>query len=187
LPVLNPPVSPLAELKRGLWVPAGTIDSSMGREAVSTTGIAVTSGTLRVTGNLVVPAGVPVTSISFYGIGAAVTPANWWFCLIRASDLAVLGKTADQTTAAWGASTEKTLPIAGGPVAFATDTAVYAGVLQVAATPATLGAASLPAAVNGIAPALSGNSTAGLTNPASLGANAAAITAAANMLWARLS
>lgn len=180
-------VSPLAERKRVLWMPTGSFDQSFDRELISTTGVTITSGTLRLTGKLAVPAGQPVTSISFYGVGAVVTPANWWFCLVRASDLSVLGKTADQTTTAWAASTEKTLAITGGPLTFSVETAVYAGILQVAATPSTMGASAAPSVMIGAAPSLGGNSTTGLTDPASLGATAGAITAAANMLWARLS
>ena len=132
-------------------------------------------------------AGVPVTNIVFVsGATAAGTPTNQFFTLYDASrnKLAV---TADDTTTAWAANTAKPLAIAGGPYTPATTADYYLGIMVKATTPPTLaGLSSFGAAVNGLAPIVSGydgtNTT--LTNPASAPATAAALTAAAVVPYA---
>src|SRR5512133_3204779 len=41
-----------------------------------------TSGTLRLTGGFVIPAGRAVTKVSFWAVGATVNPTHQWFCLV---------------------------------------------------------------------------------------------------------
>jgi hypothetical protein len=165
----------MAELTRDAQAPAGALGETGDRESASTT-TALVSGTLRVSGPIALRGGEPVTSISFVtGATGATTPTNQWFALIRASDRAVLAKTVDDTTAAWAGGTVKTLAIAGGPYTPSVDEEVYVCALVVAATPPQLLGANGNAVTNTIAPVRNGSSTTGLTDPASLGATAAAI------------
>jgi lysophospholipase L1-like esterase len=81
-------------------------------ETVSRSGLA----TQTATGTAVValyaiglPKNFLVTSISFFSASAsAVTPTHWWFSLCNSSYV-TLRSTADQTTTAWSANTEKNL------------------------------------------------------------------------------
>lgn len=187
-----------AERKRVLWSPNGLIDDTTiggGRAAGFSNITALTSGTLRLVGGAVIPAGVTVTTISFFsGNTAAGTPLNQWFCLVRQSDLAVLAKTQDATTAAWVAGTVKTLSLAtgsGGTGVYTApaETAVYVGILENATTvPSVTGYTLFTSDISLASPQFGGNSTTGLTNPASLGATAAALsgTAVIAMPYAQL-
>ena len=58
-------------------------------------------------------AGDLITNVTFLsGAVAAGTPTNWWFALYdNQTTPALVGQTADQLTAAWAASTVKTLPL----------------------------------------------------------------------------
>lgn len=164
-----------AEAKRSGWLGVATaIDETVPLWNL-TQSAAPTSGTLRLSGGIVIPNGKTVTSISVRSSSTAlVTGSNQWFCLVRRSDLAVLGKTTDDTTAAWGTNTVKTLNLST-PYTATADVAVYLGVLIVAVTMPTLNMGPNVIAAPPIVYA--GNSTAALTNPASLGATAAALTA----------
>ena len=133
------------------------------------------SGTLTVTGGFVIPKGVTVNGISFVSNSGATTPTNQWFCLIAQSDRSVLAKTVDATTAAWGANVVKNLALSA-PYTASADIAVYAGIVVVAATPVSLrGSVTSNNVFTALAPPLAATSTTGLTNPASLGATAAAL------------
>jgi hypothetical protein len=171
--VANPAMPDIGELKRRFWLPAGAIDESIdGR--LGATDATLTSGVLRLQGNLVVPAGVPVTSIGHRtGSTAAGAPTAQWFALIRQSDLAVLGKTNDDTTTPWAATTVKTLALTA-PWTPTVDTPVYSAVVVIASAMPSLRGITVDA--SSIGPTITGNSTSGLTNPASLGATAAAPT-----------
>lgn len=167
-----------AERKRVLWLPTGAIDDTGNHDNAGSTSN-TTSGTLKLTGGVVIPAGQTVTTITFAANTGPVTPTNQWFCLVRASDLAVLAKTQDDTTTAWTSGTPKTLSLAAGAGGSGVwtagaETAVYLGCVTVAGTSVVLTASALTAAAN-VAPLQTGNSTTGLTNPASLGATAAAL------------
>lgn len=172
------------DAKRRLWIPTGAIDESVAIRLASVTSTVV-SGTLFVTGGLVVPAGQTVSSVTFRISGAAVTPTDTWMCLVRLSDRAVLAKSASDGGAAVGTGF-KTMALTT-PWTAVDDTAVYAGIVSVAATPVTVNGVSISALMHAAAPVLSGNSTAGLTNPASLGATAAAVTATSQMAYAYIS
>lgn len=176
-----------AERKRVLWAPTGLIDDTTigGGRAAGFSNIAPlsTSGTLRLVGGAVIPAGVTVSNIRFYSATtAAVTPTNQWFCLVRQSDLSVLAKTQDDTTNAWTANTAKTLSLAtasGGTGVYTptVETAVYVGIMVAAGTrPSLVGYTLVTGDVSTATPQFGGDSTAALTNPASLGATAAALS-----------
>ncbi|MFD7413527.1 hypothetical protein [Kitasatospora purpeofusca] len=76
-----------------------------------------------------------VTNISVRsGATAAGTPTNYWFALYSsAATPALLGQTADQLTAAWGATTNKTLALAS-PVTIQADGTYWVGIMVKATT-----------------------------------------------------
>jgi hypothetical protein len=161
-------------------MPTGALaEAGVGRYNAMSSQAALTSGILRLGGMCVLPKDTAVASITIpSGSTAAITPTNQWFCLVRVSDLAVLRKTADDLTTAWGASVNKTLSLSSSYTPTA-DEFVYLGVMVAAGTVPTLLGWSINQSVTFIAPISCGNSTTGLTTPASLGATAAAIGAAA--------
>jgi hypothetical protein len=144
----------------------------------------LTSGQLRVTA-LWLPEGAVISNISAVASAAAATPTNQWAALLD-QGLRVLGKTVDRTTEAWNANTLKTFNFAT-PVRAAYSGIHYVGLVVVATTvPQLTGlAGSTPMAA--LPPILTGSSSTGLTNPASLGATAAAITAGLLPFWAAAS
>lgn len=87
-----------------------------------------------------------VTNISVRsGATAAGTPTNYWFALYSsAATPALLGQTADQLTAAWGATTNKTLPLAS-PVTITADGVYWVAIMVKATTVPTLVGASTTA------------------------------------------
>lgn len=76
-----------------------------------------------------------VTSLTFRsGATAAGTPTNWWFALYSsAATPALLGQSADQTSTAWAANTNKTLALAS-PVTIKDDGVYWAAVMVKATT-----------------------------------------------------
>jgi hypothetical protein len=174
---------------REAWRPTGVFETyPRGAGLLNAAGLV--SGVLRLQGGLVLPAGVTITTLSAYsGTTSAGTPANQWFCLVDQA-LSVLAKTVDDTTTAWVTGTRKSLALSASYTPLV-DTPVYFGVVVVAATPPSLvGVASGVVAsnlTNGLTPILSGSSTTGLTNPASLGATAAALATAASLFYATAS
>jgi hypothetical protein len=80
-----------------------------------------------------------VTNLTFRsGATAAGTPTNWWFALYSsAATPALLGQSADQLTAAWAATTNKTLPLAS-PVTITAEGVYWAAVMVKATTVPTL-------------------------------------------------
>jgi hypothetical protein len=173
----EPAPSPFLE-----WAPAGTIVENVPR-AIG--GLAnqtpLVSGTLFLVGGLVIPAGELVSTITFEIGAVAVTPTHGWFCLIDAATLAVLGKTADDGATVWAANTPKSLGVAA-PFTLGKRTPAYAGICSVAATPTGLACSSSFANLSGLAPALSGASNAGLTDPASLPSPVTAIAVGSNRI-----
>ncbi len=193
-PLYNPPTAgggaPVLRTEpQRLWAPTGTIAENFSRVLGLANATGVASGTLRLSGGMVLPSGVPINNITMSSATtAAGTPTNQWFCLVRASDLAVLAKTVDDTTAAWVGSTVKTLALSATYTP-TEDTPVYVGLLVAATTPPSMAGQNSLRGPNDLVPVLIGNSTTGLTNPASLGATAAAITTASNQgsPWAAVS
>lgn len=170
-----------------LWRRTGSVSESLGLRFVPTAnGSPLLSGRLHLAGCFVLPAGVPINNITFQSATtAAGTPLNQWFCLVDQA-MNVLGKTADDTTAAWNANTRKTLPLSATYTP-TNEIAVYAGILVVATTVPTIVAVNALGNVLAGAPVIAGTSTTGLTTPASLGATATAITAGTQLPWCDVS
>jgi hypothetical protein len=158
------------------WLLPGALGETIGRDRVPAVQT-LTSGTLLLSGGCVLRGGQAVTSITFLsGNVAGATLTNQWFCLVKQSDLSILRKTVDDTNAAWPANTAKTLNLSSTYIP-ANDTAIYLGCLTTATTPPNLRGGSSQSVVIGLAPIYCGTSTTGLTDPASLGATAGALSA----------
>lgn len=166
---------------RAAWIGgASGVAETFSRAGARTENLAsaLTSGRLYLIGGIVLQGGVTYNTIHFVtGSTALGTGSNQWFCLVDQS-FNVLAKTNDDTNAAWGANTDKGLTISGGYTPGA-DIAVYVGVVVVASTMPTLqGVAYSLTTISGLGRSMGGNSTTGLTNPASLGATCASTTTA---------
>lgn len=178
----------LGDLKSRLWLPGAAVDETMRRvDATSATAQALTSGTLHLTGAIVLPGGVPVSRVGFVsGSTAGATMTNQWFAIVRQSDLVVLAVTVDDTSTAWAANTLKEL-VLSSPLQIVDDTPVYLGVMVAGSTTPNLAGATLSNAVIaglGGTAKLTGTSTTGLTTPIAVGTAAAAITATAGVPYA---
>lgn len=121
-----------------------------------------------------------VTSITFFsGATALDTATNQWFGLFDSSRVP-LRLTNDATSAAWGTNTLKTLNLSSTyPVT--TSGLYFLGICVVASTVPTLQSMSLSSvqggnASIGIVPIINGNSSTGLTDPASCPNPAGAIS-----------
>lgn len=172
---LEPSARPVADPGWGL---PGAIASNMERNYSVTNLTAVASGTLRVAGGCILPRGVEINSVSFKtGDTGLTTPTHQWMCILDQSRN-VLAKTVDNTNVAWGAQTVRTLALSA-PYTPAEDTPVYLGLLITAATVGTSNGIQSSTSVTGLTPIMAASSTAGLTDPASLGAVAGALTAIA--------
>ena len=165
---------------------AATFDR--GSTTITLSAGAATSGTLRLY-RIYLPAGLSITNISFWsGATALATGTNQWFGLFDSSR-AVLAKTADDTSTAWGTKTKKTLAITGGPYVTTTTGWYYVGILIAAATVPTIQAFADAQSddARDAAPITGGNSTTGLTTPASCTGTQTAITVLAQLAYAELS
>lgn len=163
--------------------PTAAIAQTISRRAgvvIANQATSLVSGTVRMVG-VWLPSGTTVTSISFYtGTTAAVTPTNWFFGLYDSS-LAQLRITANQTTAAIGASTVKTVNLTS------TFTTTYSGlhylaIMVTAGTMPTLMGIASSTVATAVAPVTSGTSSTGQTT--AMPAPAAALTATALVPWA---
>jgi hypothetical protein len=179
-----------AELGRKYWLPSGitnVLGENYARSDFGGAATAPTSGTLRLNGGLVVPRGVTVTNLSAFAVGAGSTMLNQWFCLVDQSGN-VLAKTSDDTSAAWGALSYKTLALST-PYTPTATIAVYVGTVVTVSVPPT-GMPTHPQKTAGNIgdqlPKIACNSTTGLTNPASLGATVA-FGANASPAWVAVS
>lgn len=173
-----------ATARGGGW--SGIIWTMPRASAIQTPTNPLQSGTLILMGgeHCVLPRGVAINTIKWVSSStAAVSPTNQWACLVERDTLAVLAKTADKTTEAWGANAVKTFTFSSAYTP-AADTPVYIGLVVVASTIPTLAGLSTPTHVTGDTPILGGRSTGSLTNPASLGATAAAIGTPTAMAYA---
>lgn len=157
-------------------------DGRFSRLDIASGSTLLTSGTLRVVAIGLI-AGEVVTTIGTVSADAASSPTNQWACLLD-RDLNVLAKSTDRTTEAWGATTYKGFDGGTFPFTVTTSGLYYLGLVVVATTPPTLRIATNTTGLTAIAPITVGNSTTGLTNPASLGATAAALTAISSPHWA---
>lgn len=111
-------------------------------------------------------AGETVSNIMFMsGSTAMATPTNWWFALYGTDGTTLLRQTADQTTAAWAASTQKTLALTT-PYTVPTSGYYYLGIMVKASTVPTLYGVSINVNITGLAPVMEGTSTTALTTTA---------------------
>jgi len=169
-------VPPPVEIKRRQWLPTGLTDPAAAAagdafdestpRANGATTVTLANGTAYVVG-LTVPAGRTVDSITFTTAGSGASGiTGYFFALVRQSDLTVLAKSADNSTA-WGANTAKTL-LMTAPWTAVQDTAVYALVCMVASGMPSLTAYSTHIQSVNRTPVMGGTSNASLTNAASL-------------------
>jgi hypothetical protein len=130
--------------------PSGTYRTNLDRALVVSDFASLTTQVMQSTA-LYLQAGDLVTNLTFKsGATAAGTPTNWWFALYDDSATPVLlAQTADQTTAAWAASTAKTLALTS-PVSIPRS-GIYSAAVMVKATtpPSLLGAGTIAGAVSG--------------------------------------
>ncbi|MFH8380641.1 hypothetical protein ACH4E7_06825 [Kitasatospora sp. NPDC018058] len=151
MPLVNGRYGP----KNPAWLlagaPAGLSRENIARSHVLNDGGVLASGVMLATA-LPLYAGDVVTNLTFASGGtAAGTPTNWWFALYDTSATPnLLGQSADQLTAAWAATTSKTLPLSA-PVQI-TQTGIYYAAVMVKATtaPSLVGLATLTGAVTGM-------------------------------------
>lgn len=182
----------IAELKRQASQPTHAnwggqaIDSTLDRGRANSSGIAIgVTGRLTLIGAVMIPAGRTVTNITVVsGSTAVVNPTNQWFTLVdSAAGNAILAKTIDNTTTAWGTVTARTLALSATYTP-TTDKLALIGVGITAGTMPTLsGWTGLSIDVGGFSPVISGLAVTGLTDPASFTA-VGAITGAATIGYA---
>jgi hypothetical protein len=167
--------------KSALWRPSGVIDET-GYGRLGPDALSLTSGVLSLHGNLVIPAGVTASALTFCSTNiAAGVPTHWWFCIVDQAAMKVRAVSADQTSAAWGTFATKTLSMAAAYTP-SVDTAVYAGIMMVASTTVQLRSDGLNAAWAVRAPIWCGESNTGLTTPLAVNTVVTAITANLNSL-----
>ena len=171
-------------IKSRFWMPTGAIDENSANRQNTGSTVSPNSGTMMLTGGLVIPNGVTCTGVGFRCVAAPVGPTNGWLALVRQSDLLVLTKTADDLTVGW--PTTAITRSWTTPFTPTVDTAVYVGIVTVAGTAATISGYSVQTQLGILPPIMGGPSSTGLTTPASLGANATAITAAGLLPYAYL-
>lgn len=190
---------PHAELHRKNWLPTGMLDitgAAAGdvidmtlpdRMSGQASTAALTAGTLRLIGGLVVPAGRTVYGAGFMTSASAGTGANVSsMSLYRASDRVLLAKSADSAAAPIPANADRT-QLFTTPWTATQDTPVLVGVLIVGGTMPGLSAITTAAKAHtlGTGPVDHGNADASLTGAATLPATAAAPTATTNkpLVW----
>lgn len=167
-------------VKSGLR-PTGWLFSNWDRQGTPFVNNAVlATGRLTLTA-IDLPAGTPVTTIfATSGTTALSVGSNQWFALFDSARLK-LCITADDTSTAWTAATVKSLTVTGGPFITTYSGLHYIGVMVTATTPPSLYCCEgLNNTLNALAPIIVGNSTTGLTNPASCPSTAGALTAIAD-------
>lgn len=161
-------------------VPTNARGESFSREGASFMNIAgvLTSGRLQMVA-VQYNVGRVVSNIAFFsGTSALAVGTNQWFGLFNSS-LSRLALTADDTSTAWAADTEKILALTA-PFTIPSSGLYYHGVMVAATSvPSLTGAAiSSTGVVLVKAPLLHASSTTGLTTPASCPATAGALTVA---------
>jgi hypothetical protein len=98
---------------------------------------------------IVLEAGDRVANLSFLSGGtAAASPLNWWFALYDSAG-ALIGQTADQTSAAWAADTVRTLALATPYIAPSTAAFFAAIMVRASTVPSLICKVAGRAAANG--------------------------------------
>lgn len=167
-------------------LPTGIVAATVGRNVpIVNNNALIASGRLSLYA-IYIHADSLISNISFYsGTTAAATLTNQWFS-IYSLDRVPLATTADDTTAAWAANTKKTLALST-PWRPTTSGLYYVGIVVVAGTMPSLYGQASAALIFGETPILAGQSTTGLTNPASAPNPAAALTTNAARAYVTLS
>jgi hypothetical protein len=168
-------------LRNTILRPTGSITETFSRFSSISNQSILTSGRLLLTA-VALPEGQLVTSITFVSATtAANTPTNQWFGLFNSS-LEALRFTTDDTTAAWGSSTAKTLNLSS------TYTTTYTGKFYLGImVAASVAVPTLRGVTNssGITYTdIVGLSTSSLTTPPSLPFTANALAIASGTPWA---
>jgi len=115
------------------WQPSGFI-TNLDRFLPHTNTATLLTGRIYFTGGLVVPAGFTVNNISYVaGDTAGATLTHTWFCIVSKDLATIIAKTADDTSAAWSAQTEKRLALSSTWTP-TTDTPCYLGICVVGTT-----------------------------------------------------
>lgn len=155
-----------ARLSKRAWAPDGGIENytRVGERLGESVGMQ--SGRLQIHGGLVLPAGEPVTNISFLAGTGAVTPTHQFAALIDQS-YNILAKSTDLTTDAWPDGEPQTFPLSA-PYTPSVDTPVYLAAAVVAGTAPTLQSINISATADALDPLLSANASYDMTTPASL-------------------
>lgn len=149
--------------------------------ATGANNIALTSGTLKMAA-IWLPEGLSVASVNFVSGGTALTRgtgSHSWGALFDSS-LALLRQSTDDTASAWANNAAKAFALSSAFVTTYTGMH-FLGLLVVAGSGGTqpnLSGVTQGAGIAGVAPAMAGNSTTGLTTTAPNPAGA--ITAASN-------
>lgn len=149
------------------------------------------SGVLYLSAIALLKSDPPIKGITFdFSTTAAVSPTNWWYCLLDANRN-LLAITADQTTRAINSGDITELAIAQVASGAATqyqvtaDGLYYLGIMVKASTePSILVNTSVPLSQRAVAPKLCGSADSGLTTPPTFPFTAAAITANAALCYA---
>jgi hypothetical protein len=179
------------------WMPTGSIMEVFPRDLLYSApfnDVPLASGTMRITGGTssILPAGRTAHSIAVYCGGTALaTGTHQWFCIIDQVTATVLAVTADDTSAAWLAQSEKTLVLASNYTP-SVDTPVWIGVVVVAGTmPTLIGLEHTTLAnaspINNLAPVFGGTTgNTGLNAPVALGTSITLPTTGGSTFYARV-
>lgn len=139
-----------ADDKDALWFPSDCLAAPAWLPAIAGGSASVTSGAMQLCGGpgMVVRAGQTVRAAMFLSNAAATSPTHQWAVLAMPDEAdltqaTILATSVDLTTAAWGTNTRKKFSFVSGDGGSGewtatVDTPVYAGLVQVASTPATL-------------------------------------------------
>lgn len=167
------------KLPASVAAPAGGVYETMPRWICGTNSTALTSGTVYLTA-IWLPKGLTVTSISFLNGATAIVAGTHQQFGLYDSSRARLAVTNDDTSTAWAANSVKTLNLSA-PFVTTYAGLYYIGYIVTAATPPTPMSRIGDAGANAVPPILVGSADTGVT---ALPANAAALTAIANMIYA---
>lgn len=151
---------------QGVWKRTGALYETVSRYTRMESLAVLAQGRLQLFG-IDLPVGITVTSITFMSATTALSVGvNQWFGLFS-NAYVPLRLTADDTSTAWAADSEKTLALTS-PFVTTYPGIHYLGISVVATTrPSLAGWSMLPVTIATLAPVLGGNSSTGLTNPAS--------------------
>lgn len=173
----------VAEQQRSYWVRNGSLVENFPRWGFTPALLAMINGQMYFSGGVTLVPGVTYSNVSFYSTQVPIGMTHLWFCVVRATDLAILGKTPDDTSGSWPISTTKTLTLSA-PITVAVPTPVYVGIVTQATStkPGPRGAQTVNTPYAD-APALAGLGPTGLTDPSSFTAVTFTTAGASINLW----